>query len=238
MIFDSERTPPTRVTLPASPSATPVAPKSHLGFVIALFVLGMLVFIGTMMGLGYWLRESSDLLSEGSGATFALPSDAPGALTTSAGGTLGSRDATHRNEFRVFFTADGTKLDPQVRRPEGKQKSADLQSFQRLHFVLRELLMGPPGETLRSPLPPNVSLRGAYILQDTAVVDLSPEILKQPQGGPMAELLCVYAIVNTVIENVEGIAKVRILVDGKSEPVLWDQVDLTGALAEDASLIR
>jgi len=228
MIFDPKMTGPEPATRVAGPPR-----DSHTGLAIVLFFMGALVFAGTMALLGVWLRGPA-----GSGSN---ESDLPPALASGASGGSGDgpiqvgRAAARRNEFRIFFTSDGLKLDPQVRRAEGKTIS---EPHQRLRFVLHELLLGPPGDALHSPVPANTELRGAFIVKDTAVVDLSGEIVKHPQGGPMAELLCAYAIVNTVVENVEGIAEVRILIDGESVPVLWDQVDLSGPLAEDVSVVR
>jgi len=228
MIFDPKMTGPQPAT-----SAAGLPRGSHTGLAIVLFFMGALVFAGTMVLLGVWLRGPAGSGSNDSDLPPALGRDAPGGVGD--GPIQGARAAARRDEFRIFFTSDGLKLDPQIRRPEGRTIS---EPHQRLRFVLHELLLGPPGDALRSPVPANTELRGAFILKDTAVVDLSGEIVKHPQGGPMAELLCAYAIVNTVVENVEGIAEVRILIDGESVPVLWDQVDLSGPLAEDVSLVR
>jgi hypothetical protein len=228
MIPGSKMTAPEPATQAAGPPR-----GSHTGLAIVLFFMGALVFSGTMLLLGAWLRGPAGSGSNDSDLPPALASGAPGGAGD--GPIQAARAAARRDEFRIFFTSDGLKLDPQIRRSEGRTIS---EPHQRLRFVLHELLLGPPGDALHSPVPANTDLRGAFILKDTAVVDLSGEIVKHPQGGPMAELLCAYAIVNTVVENVEGIAEVRILIDGESVPVLWDQVDLSGPLAEDVSLVR
>jgi spore germination protein GerM len=85
-------------------------------------------------------------------------------------------------------------------------------------------------------VPEGTQLRGAFIRDGTVVVDLSSAV-SQPLGGPMAEILCVYSIVNTAIANTEGAQSVRILVEGQSPPVLWDLVDLAEPLVADFSLI-
>jgi germination protein M len=136
------------------------------------------------------------------------------------------------NQFRFFFTDDGIKLHPQVAEmtpPDGQD---------RLRYVLEEFLKGPASDALKSPLPQGVELRGAYMIGDMAVVDFTDPIVKKPVGGTSSELLCVYSIVNTIIENVNGTRTVRILVEGQPRPVLWEQVDISGGLSKDVSLIQ
>ncbi len=55
--------------------------------------------------------------------------------------------------------------------------------------------------------------------------------------GGLVQIVPLFYLQNT-IENVEGIVKVRILVNGETAPVLWDQVDLSAPLGEDVSLVR
>lgn len=204
---------------------------SPVTLTILLFSLSVVIFVGTLALLASWLREPAP---ESAGAA-----PVPGLLTlpeeseTLEGRIRAARAAARKREIRIFFTTDGLQLEPQVR-----QMSEYLEPYQRLHRVLKELLMGPPSDFSHSPVPYGTRLRAAYIREETAVVDLSEEILGRPDGGPMAELLCVYAIVNTVIENVPSVKKVQLLVEGRSAPVLWDQVDLTAPLGADVSLIR
>ncbi|NQU42171.1 GerMN domain-containing protein [bacterium] len=199
----------------------------------AMFAAAVAVFVGTLFLLGWWIREPGP--SEAGRARLAY--DDVLYLSNADQNPLAerirlARETLEKRQVRVFFTADGVRLRPQM-----LVLGEILEPHQRLSVVLRELLNGPASEYLVSTLPDGVELRGSYIWEKIAVVDFSSE-LRERRGGPMAELLCVYAIVNTVLENVDGVEAVRILVEGEPVPVLWDQVDLTAALNEDVSLIR
>ena len=137
------------------------------------------------------------------------------------------------NQVQIYFTADGLKLKPQI-----IELPRPMSPYERLHFVLDELLRGPMSNGLKSTLPEGTELRAAFIRDDTATINLSGAILAKPLGGVMAETLCVNAIAQTVIRNIDTVKNVRILVDDQTPAVLWDQLDLTGPITPDDSLIE
>jgi len=142
------------------------------------------------------------------------------------------------DQLRVYYTVDGMHLTP-VLAPviAGSRMSRGRQA-------LETLFKTDPEGDLQPPVPLGVEVDGFYLKPDESgrprevVVDLSKEILDQPLGGVGAELLCVYAIVNTALANTDGAEAVRILVDGRSAPnnTLWGHVDLSGALTPGALL--
>jgi hypothetical protein len=198
--------------------------------VLALFVVGVLLFAAVMGGATWWIHRSA--VSRGNGSMpprngLVLPGD-PGA----AGDPV--RGAVRARQIRLYFTSDGARLQAQaVDLEPGLERD-----HQKLRFVVEKLLEGPDSGMWRSPIPTETKLRACYIVKETAVLDFSEELVLRPQGGAMAELLCVYAIVNTVLENIDSVKRARILVEGKSVPVLWDQLDLSAEFAMDVSLVR
>lgn len=199
--------------------------RGRITLVVALFLAGVGLFTGVMLLLGWWIQPPS---TRQSGPISPLLESAPSA---SSSRKIGAPDTARRREVRIYFTPDGLKLQAQI-----IQLSQNLEPYKRLRFVLNELLHGPQGGLLQPPIPAQTRLRAAYLAQDTAVVDVSDDILSGRLGGPMAEWLCVSAIVNTVVDNVEGVRKVRLMVNGQTVTTLWGDVDLTTPLLPDSTL--
>jgi len=85
----------------------------------------------------------------------------------------------------------------------------------------------------------DLELRALYLdPAGTAFVDLSPAGKKEPRGSAWDELLAVYALANTLIQNFTDIRQVRILVDGRESPTLAGHVDLSRAFVKRSDLIR
>ena len=132
--------------------------------ILVLFLAGITVFIGVMLLLGWWIQPPSARQAN-SVNSILLPDD-----STTPRGTQSKKPLTispvRKNEVRIYFTPDGLKLQAQV-----MQLPQQMEPYRRLHFVLGELLRGPQGGTLQSPIPKNVQLKAAYLMQDTAVVE-------------------------------------------------------------------
>lgn len=199
---------------------------------LVIFVLAVVLFVGSLAGAVWWL--GNNLVPMEPGKVPPLPSRKSSPEDALAERLASARQAAQKRHIRVYFTADGSTLQAQIL--EMNRPIED--SPQRLRFILTELFKGPATGILRSPIPFGVQLRGLYIWRNTAVVDLSREFREMPQGGPMAEMLCLYALVNTVVENMEGIEQVRILVEGEEAGLLWDQVDLSRPFQANLALIR
>jgi len=197
---------------------------------VGILVLAALVVLG---GLAFLFLRTLGSVNRGGATGKSVASGSATRPGVATGDIAESRGAAglQENQVRVFFTPDGLKLQPQV-----MDLPRTMNAHERLRFVLEELLRGPTANQLRPTVPEGTQLRGAFIGNGTVVVDLSSAV-SQPLGGPMAEILCVYSIVNTAIANTEGAQSVRILVEGQSPAVLWDQVDLAEPLVADFSLI-
>lgn len=90
-----------------------------------------------------------------------------------------------------------------------------------------------------SVIPEGTRLR-AFVVTDRgdAFVDLSPEATLRHPGGSTAELLTVYALVNSVTANLPTVRRVQILIDGREVDTLAGHIDLRNPLERDTSIIR
>ncbi len=106
------------------------------------------------------------------------------------------------------------------------------------HQILRALLQPPPSPYL-AVVPPGTSVRAFYLTNNgDAFVDLSSEIAVRHPGGTHAELLTVYAVVNAVTTNLQGVQRVQLLIDGKEADTVAGHIDIRRPLTRDASMVR
>lgn len=82
-------------------------------------------------------------------------------------------------------------------------------------FVLGELFKGPENSELINVLPPDIKLNSCTTEDRVCIIDLSKEF-NEIQGSA-AQQMALYSVVNTLC-SVEGVDKVRILIDGEVNP--------------------
>lgn len=105
--------------------------------------------------------------------------------------------------------------------------------------VLAELVAGPQGAGKVRALPEGTALRQVYLTPDgTAFADFGPELRSGLGGGSAAELMAVYAVVQSLATNVPGVRKVAILIDGTPVDTLNGHLDLTRPLPPRPDLVR
>jgi hypothetical protein len=104
--------------------------------------------------------------------------------------------------------------------PEGRQ--------QRAQELLRSLLSIYLAKSSPHPLAPDADVRSVYLIDPgIAVIDLSSSFAQGHRSGILVEELTVVSMIQTLSENVGGITRVKILVDGKQAETLAGHVDLT-----------
>ncbi len=104
--------------------------------------------------------------------------------------------------------------------------------------LLEALIAGPrpPG---RAVLPTTTVVRSFFIRSDgTAYVDLESKSLEGWPFSALSELLAVYAIVDTLVVNLDQVDAVKITLDGTESPTLAGHVDLSQPLAADLLWVR
>ena len=102
--------------------------------------------------------------------------------------------------------------------------------------ILAGLLEGPKTERALPVFPEDTTLRQLWVRDDgNAYADFSEEFLGGAPGGSADEILTVYAIVDSLTENVPAIRRVGILVAGVERPT-FGHLDLSRPLPPDLTL--
>ena len=187
--------------------------KRTLLFSLAGFSALALLAWGVNVGLQYLARTESPETP-----VAAAPPPAPTAHITAT----------------LFYGArDGLLLQP-VRVEVPLAEGAVAQGRQ----IVRTLLEPPPAPYV-AVIPAGTTLKAFYITSGgDAFVDLSADIMAKHPGGTHAELLTVYAIVNTITTNLQGVQRVQLLVDGHEADSVAGHVDVRRPLERDLALVR
>ncbi len=123
---------------------------------------------------------------------------------------------------RLFFPAANDRLVPQ----EAAVVSAG-GARARATGVVTALLAVAPVAPRVPVFPPEVKLGKLLLLEDgTVIVDLRTDpVTEPPQSGSTVEQLRIYAVVNSVLRNVEEAKRVVLLWNGVQRPTLAGHVD-------------
>ncbi len=85
----------------------------------------------------------------------------------------------------------------------------------------------------------DVRLRELYLdASGTAYVDLASVQQKEIRVSARDELLALYAVVNTLLHNIEEIKRVRVLLDGREAQTLAGHIDLSRAFSKRMDLVK
>lgn len=138
-----------------------------------------------------------------------------------AGGGGVPAGATSNTAVLFHVAEDGTALVTRT-----VEIPAEGDPLTRARIVAEQQLV-PPGLPLRSAFPAGTRLRGIYLTAEgNAFVDLSADVSAAHPGGSLDELFTVYALVNALVSNVQEIAAVQILIEGREVDTLAGHVDL------------
>jgi spore germination protein GerM len=137
-----------------------------------------------------------------------------------------------RTSVTLYFpSATGDRLAAEIREIVETRRPAD-----RGAQILTALLAGPQTEDALPAVPPGTTLRQLWVRDDgNAYVDFSEEFMSAATGGSADQILTVYAIVNSLTENVRAIRRVGILVAGRERPT-FGHLDLSRPLPPDLTL--
>jgi len=104
--------------------------------------------------------------------------------------------------------------------------------------IIRALISGPRSGLMRT-LPVDTELRAIYVTDDgTAYTDFSVALKENHPGGVLTELITIYSIVNSLVLNVTGIDKVKLLIEGREAITLAGHIDLQNPFTAEMLLIR
>jgi len=104
--------------------------------------------------------------------------------------------------------------------------------------IIQALISGPDDGLMRT-LPQDTKLRALYVTDDgTVYTDFSAALKDNHPGGVMAELITIYSIVNSLVLNITGIDRVKILIEGHESLTLAGHIDLQNPFTPEMLLIR
>lgn len=133
----------------------------------------------------------------------------------------------------LFLPAEGRLVSAAV--AVKRQLDAQLQARE----AVVALLAGEQGA--RFAVLKDLRLRALYLdASGAAYLDLSPVSANQKEIRASAEdeLLAVYALVNTLVQNVPEVRQVRFLVDGREVQTLAGHIDLSRSFGKRADLVK
>lgn len=130
-----------------------------------------------------------------------------------------------------FFPSDGMLASGSiaVRRQPDSQSQA------------REILTALFGDqrTAQTAILKDIKLRELYLdATGTAYVDLAPVPQKEIRASAWEELTAIYAIVNTLTQNIDEIKRIRVLLDGREVQTLAGHIDLSRSFGKRVDLVK
>lgn len=149
-------------------------------------------------------------------------------------GEAGAEQQSTVREVTLFFPSSSLQVSPETR-------SVDLPEVETFAIatLTGEVLRGLSERWPGAFVPDGASVRAAYRLENTAIVDIEAQALTDGWStGSQAEILAVQSIVHTITANFDGIDSVQILINGGEVPTFGGHVDLSKPLRADASLSR
>ncbi len=104
--------------------------------------------------------------------------------------------------------------------------------------ILGELIRGPQDSSLSATIPPETEVRAAYIRDNCLYIDFSSSLRDEHPGGTTGELLTVYSIVNTLLDNFPSQSYVQILIEGIPEETLAGHIDIRYPLDKNLNIVK
>jgi hypothetical protein len=143
--------------------------------------------------------------------------------------------APKRNLTLNFYYAD-----PYSEQLTAEQKTIQVKktTTETIEAAINAFIKGPKGDLVNT-IPPGTVLNDLRIDgEGTVWVNFSSHLSQSHPGGSSAEIMTVYAIVNTILLNFAEVKKVRILIDGKSVGTLAGHIDCSEPFVADKSFIK
>ena len=153
-------------------------------------------------------------------AKVLLPGSKPPAGHSEVRDPLPLRISTTKKVHVFFASRDGRHLQTEERRID----AGDVDSA--VEAIIDALLEGPQDSKLASTIPAGTRLLHVFVTDDgTAYVDFTQELSLLHPGGVAAERLTLYAIVNSIVLNLDSVERVQLLIEGKPTHTLTGHMD-------------
>jgi len=189
----------------------------------------MLAVAGSLVGCGSGGDDSA--LQDTAGAPQAGPADET-AVPTVEGGEQPAAAPLELVLVTVYFPSASTDG------LQGEHREIfNTSPVERAKQILSDVIAGPEEAESLPALPSGTRLRQVFVMgSGLAYADFSAQLRDGLSGGSDAELMAVYAIVNSLALNIPEISRVAILIEGQPCESLNGHVDLRHPLAPKPSL--
>ena len=141
--------------------------------------------------------------------------------------------ASTRKVHLYFANREGRFLQAEERKIQATDTGSAIEA------IVSALLEGPEDAKLVSTIPAGSKLLHTFITDDgTAYVDFNPELSLLHPGGVTAERLTIYAIVNSLVLNLDSVERVQLLLEGKPAATLAGHLDIRLARTANLLIVR
>jgi hypothetical protein len=132
-----------------------------------------------------------------------------------------------------FANPNGRYLQAEERQIESTDAASAIAA------IIAALLEGPEDSKLVSTIPKGSQILHQFVTDDgTAYVDFNSELSRLHPGGVTAERLTLYAIVNSLVLNLDSVERVQLLLEGKPVPTLTGHLDIRHAKVANLLIVR
>jgi len=174
----------------------------------------------------------------GFGASFFLgklffPRSESVSPSSRAGDSIPVREAITRRVHLYFADRKGNYLQAEERKVLAEDTISAIEA------IITALLEGPDNPKLVSTIPAGSRLLHIFVTDDgTAYLDFNSELSRLHPGGVTAERLTLYAIVNSLVLNLEQVERVQLLFEGKPASTLNGHLDIRQAKTANLLIVR
>jgi spore germination protein GerM len=153
--------------------------------------------------------------------------------SSKAGDSAQVREATTRRVHLYFADQTGNYLQAEERKIMAEDAISAIEA------IMTALLEGPDDPKLVSTIPAGSHLLHVFVTDDgTAYLDFNLELPRLHPGGVTAERLTLYAIVNSIVLNLEDVERVQLLFEGKAVSTLAGHLDISQAKTANLLIVR
>jgi spore germination protein GerM len=185
------------------------------------FWLLLVVAIGLGFGASFFLGKLFSPRSESVGPSSNTSVSAP------------VREEVTRRVHLYFADRKGDYLQAEERKVLAEDTASAIEA------IINALLEGPDSPKLVSTIPAGSRLLHIFLTSDgTAYLDFNSELSSLHPGGVTAERLTLYAIVDSIVLNLEQVERVQLLFEGKPASTLNGHLDISQAKTANLLLVR
>lgn len=182
-----------------------------------LFLIAIGLSFGAALSLGKFFSRGSEAINPASRVRDSIP----------------VQEATTRKVHLYFANRKGRYLQAEQRKIEVKDTISAIEA------IISTLLEGPDNSKLVSTIPAGSQLLHTFLTDNgTAYLDFNLELSRLHPGGVTAERLTLYAIVNSLVLNLDEVERVQLLLDGQPASTLSGHIDIRHAKTANLLLVR